>query len=360
MKKMMFILVVLLCFVMVSCEIESDEPSEGVNGCISKITYLKSIFGEDINIYTNKEENPYNVDLNKYGNNVSAYFYEPDFVNNNDPYININKEEFYNNYSPASSYEDAVYRTKHNLMSGDISEQYYLPVEGKIVEGEKAVRLTDALYILDTKGNYLAYVTNSIDENYNIIYYNGAYISLNEISAYLLAFGSAPANQISKKGSDGMSRAISLWGKYGRVNDSEFYGTSSNYPHEPALPTNDKVLYHEIDFGTTGCYTTKNSNGYNKTQTIYNNGTKITRGAARLVYVADKNVTKIDDRFVFYTYTHYNDFQEYLNYQNGWGIRFGNESAGNEYCSGKNDYYALHCLPPTQYSEVVFKALADL
>jgi hypothetical protein len=31
---------------------------------------------------------------------------------------------------------------------------------------------------------------------------------------------------------------------------------------------------------------------------------------------------------VFYTYNHYNDFQEYLNYYGGWGEMFGNVTGG--------------------------------
>ncbi len=353
----------------VKTNLEGNEGSEGKTEFIpddgngstavveesSSITYLKSLFGENIDIYTNSDRNPYGIDLNKYGSNVTAYFYEPDFVNNLDPYINVDKTEFYNNYEKATSYEDAYYRSKHYLLSGDITDQVYLPTDGKITEEEKAVRLTDATYVLDADGNYLAYIPNVIDGDNYIIFYGAAYISLNEIGAYLLAFGSVPANQISKKGSSGQSQAISLWGKYGRVNDSEFYGNTGKYPYEPDLPTNDVVLYHEIDFGTVGEYAT----GYGQ-QTTYNNGSKITRGAARLVYVADKNVTKIEERFVFYTYNHYNDFQEYLNYHNGWGVRFGNESAGNPYCSSSSDYYNNNCVPPTQYSEVLIKKYSEI
>ena len=277
--------------------------------------------------------------------------------------MNVDKDEFYQNYKPATSYEDAYFRSKHHLMSGDITDQYYLPNDGKITENEKAIRITDATYILDTKGNYLAYIPNVIGEEDYIIYYGGGYTSLNEVAAYLLAFGQSPANQHSNKNSSGQTQIISEWGKYGRVNDSKFSGDTSKYPYEPKLPKitgTDSIRYHEIDFGTTGGYTTSNSLGYYKKQVLYNNGNKITRGAARIVYVADYNVTKIDERYVFYTYTHYNDFQEYLNYHDGWGIRFGNESAGNEYCSGTDDYYDLGCKPPTLYPQTLLKKYSEI
>ena len=37
--------------------------------------------------------------------------------------------------------------------------------------------------------------------------------------------------------------------------------------------------------------------------------------------------TTASERYVFYTYNHYEDFQEYLNYKGGWGKRFGYETS---------------------------------
>ena len=82
----------------------------------------------------------------------------------------------------------------------------------------------------------------------------------------------------------------------------------------------------------------------------YNNGRDIERGAARIVYTRyDKNknnITDINEKYVFYTYNHYNDFQEYLNYEGGWGEMFGNITGGGT-LSSKYDYN------PTPYVEVV-------
>lgn len=321
---------------------------------------LYELFGSDIDIYTSQERNPYGINLSALGENVSAYIYEPNLSVIADPYANVNKDKFYADYAPATSYEDAYYRTKHYLMSGDISDQTHLPgTKAKIVNNQ-AVRLTDATYVLDPDGNYLAYVINNLDGKDSIIFYGAAYTSLNEVAAYLLAFGQAPANQHNKKTSSAQKEIIASWGKYGRVNNGQFYGDTSGHPYEPELPTIKTTRFNEIDFGTIGGYTTKNSNGYNQTQTIYNTGSSIKRGAARIVYTADANVKDINKRYVFYTYTHYNDFQEYLNYYDGWGIRFGNESAGNEYCSGKDDYYALNCVPPTKYPQTLLTQLNTL
>lgn len=80
---------------------------------------------------------------------------------------------------------------------------------------------------------------------------------------------------------------------------------------------------------------------------------KITRGAARLVYARyDKkgNDLDINQKYVFYTYNHYNDFQEYLNYRNGFGKIFGNITGGGE-LSSKTKY------APTSYNEVILKNL---
>ena len=65
---------------------------------------------------------------------------------------------------------------------------------------------------------------------------------------------------------------------------------------------------------------------------LTNDGHTITRGGARIVYAKYRLGEEIaaSDRHLFYTYNHYNDFQEYLNYYQGWGQIFGNVTAGGE------------------------------
>ena len=60
-------------------------------------------------------------------------------------------------------------------------------------------------------------------------------------------------------------------------------------------------------------------------------------------------VIEIGENYVFYTYNHYNDFQEYLNYEGGWGEMFGNITGGGT-LSSKYDYN------PTPYVEVAYSS----
>jgi len=41
--------------------------------------FITDIFGEDVVMYDNDDVNPYNINLDKYGSDVYAIFYEPDF-----------------------------------------------------------------------------------------------------------------------------------------------------------------------------------------------------------------------------------------------------------------------------------------
>ena len=107
-------------------------------------------------------------------------------------------------------------------------------------------------------------------------------------------------------------------------------------------------MYYEIDIGTTG---TDCDPEYDPE--IYNDGNRIIRGAARIVYTysyINGDPVSDEDRYVFYTYNHYNDFQEYLNYYNGWGEMFGNITGGGT-ISSKVDYN------PTPYVQTYRKDL---
>ena len=75
---------------------------------------------------------------------------------------------------------------------------------------------------------------------------------------------------------------------------------------------------------------------------------------ARIVYgkkdLNKNGIYEIGELHVFYTYNHYNDFQEYLNYEGGWGEIFGNITGGGT-ISSKQDYN------PTNYTEVSYTSL---
>ena len=266
-----------------------------------------------------------------------------------DPYVNVNKQEFYANYEPATSYLDSVYRTNHGLMSGSIADQDQAPTLSSVrpMENGMYVRNTSCLYSSD--GNTY-YVLNYKGEIVNKIYKGAAYVVLEEVAAYVFAFSDIPANHSSSKKTKPTN---SVWGEYLRVNHTQFSGSTSKYPYEPALPNitgvGGEFQYYEMDVGTTG---TDCDPSYPVVK--YNNGTSIERGAARIVYARfDKNGDLIIDpyeKFVFYTYNHYNDFQEYLNYEGGWGEMFGNITGGGK-LSSKYDYN------PTPYVPVVYKEL---
>ena len=270
---------------------------------------------------------------------------EPPVDPNVDPYENMSADEFYSNYEPADDYWDSYWRTQHGFMSGSIEPQDQKPTiaDYQPMEDGKYVRNTYA-YFSDDGNTY--YIVDGYGEVVNQVFKGGAYVSLEEVAAYVFAFGDIPVNYSSSKRTDPDE---SIWGEYLRVNHTKFSGSTSKYPYEPELPDisgcGGSLTYYEMDIGTTG---TDCDPSYRPA--IYNNGSTITRGAARIVYARfDANGDKIIDineRYLFYTYNHYNDFQEYLNYQGGWGEMFGNVTGGGT-ISSKTDYN------PTPYVPVV-------
>ena len=233
-----------------------------------------------------------------------------------DPYVNVDVDEFYANYTPAISYMDSYYRTKHNLMSGSIATQNASPTIATYQPTEDGKLVRNTTYIFSQDG-MVYYVVDSYGNIVNKIYKCGAYVTLEEVAAYVFAFGTYPANHSANKKEKPTS---SVWGKYLRVNHTNFTGDTSRYPYEPELPNitgcGGDLYYYEMDIGTSG----------------YNNGSKITRGACRIVYTRKDldgdGVIEINETYLFYTQNHYHDFREYLNYEGGWGILFGDEAGG--------------------------------
>ncbi len=273
-----------------------------------------------------------------------------------DPYVNVSKADFYANYQPAANYMDAYYRSQHGLLSGvlEVPGQYAQEAQTMPAENGQLLRNTDARYADDGK-TYIVVDCNG--REVLRIYQDGAYITLEEVAAYMYAFGgkngTMPANYTSKKSGNPTS---SPWGAYLRVNHSYFKGDTRKYPYEPVLPDisgcGGDLQYYEMDIGTTGTVTP----GYGNPKP-YNDGSSITRGAARLVYARqDKNgngVYEVDEIYVFYTHNHYNDFREYLNYYGGWGQVFGNVTGGGTFDS-KTDYN------PTDYPTTGYASFETL
>lgn len=276
-------------------------------------------------------------------NDIYSNYFDIKIVDE-ESYEDIPKDEFYKNYVRATSNEDAKKRSEAYLMSGnlDVDDQeptisnYQKEEDGKLVHNNNYYYKDENTYVVvDCYGNEVFEV-----------YKDGAYITLEEVAAYIYAFGDVPTNYYENRYNYPYP-SESPWGEYLRLNNNEFSGDTDKYPYEPILPRisgcGGDLIYYEVDIGTTG---TDCDPRY--PSEIYNDGYSITRGAARIVYSryyeSDGSlITSLEDRYVFYTYNHYNDFQEYLNYQNGWGEIFGNITGGGDISSYDPNF------PPTDY-----------
>ena len=256
-----------------------------------------------------------------------------------DPYVGMTNEEFYASYTPAVSYMDAYYRTQHGFLSGMLDVPAAAPTvsDYRPESNGRLVRNTDMIYLNGGK-TYVVCDANG-DEVFRV-HKGAAYITLEEVAAYMFAFGgsgdSIPANYTTNKKP---SPVTSKWGVYVRGNHSYFIGDTVKYPREPELPNitgcGGSLQYYEMDIGTP----------------TYNNGNKINRGACRIVYGRNdlnrNGKYEAGELHLFYTYNHYDDFQEYLNYYQGWGDIFGFES--REAGSTK----------PSPYIPVAYYGMAD-
>jgi len=248
----------------------------------------------------------------------------------------------------ASAYEEVLERSKKGIPSGSLE----VPDQAPVLSEYRPMK--DGKYILNSESNFIDENTYSVVDAYGKevfrVYRGGGYITLEEVAAYVYAFGDVPANYVEGKN---MEPENSIWGEYLRLNHTKFSGDTKRYPYEPVLPNisgcGGELYYYEIDIGTTG---TDCDDAY--AVKTYNDGKSITRGAARIVYGKydlDKDgVYERGEHHVFYTYNHYNDFQEYLNYYGGWGEMFGNITGGGE-LSSKTNY------KPTKYIEVIREPL---
>lgn len=348
------LLILSLTFTVTSCEM-LEELGINIGDNVSGGEEVQKNPSEDIP----KEDKPDKVDPNENKPPVVESDFEGGIIYlpneedpvTSDPYVGVSKDEFYANYTPAISYMDAYYRTKHNFMSGSIADQDAEPTVSDYQPISEGKFIRNTAYIYSEDGNTY-YVVDAYGNIVNKIYKGAAYVTLEEVAAYVFAFGTPPANHSSSKST---KPTASPWGEYLRVNLSNFTGSTSKYPYEPELPNisgcGGKLYYYEMDVGTTG---TDTGNGY--AVAPYNNGVKITRGAARIVYAKQDldldGVIEIGETYLFYTYNHYNDFQEYLNYEGGWGEMFGNVTGGGT-ISSKYDYN------PTPYVEVSFASLVN-
>lgn len=255
-----------------------------------------------------------------------------------DPYVDVDKDTFYANYTPSVGYWDSYYRSLHGLMSGNIGDQDQAPTISAYQPMYDGMYVRNNVGIYGSDGNSYT-IVDAYGNPVMTIYRGGAYIMLEEVAAYLFAFGEIPANHTAKKKTSQATDMFATWGEYLRLNFSKFSGSTKSYPYEPELPNingcGGDLQYYEVDVGTTG---TDCDPSY--PVVVYNDGRRIERGAARIVFsVYDKNgdaIIDINEKYLFYTYNHYNDFQEYLNYWGGWGEMFGNITGGGTLSSKTN------------------------
>ena len=262
----------------------------------------------------------------------------------------VDKSELIGEYdgadSAAKSYEEAIERASLGIPAGSLST----PNQAPSLSEHRPMK--DGQYLRNASANFADENTYVVVDAYGNevfrVYRGGGYITLEEVAAYVYAFGDIPANYTASKKTQPEN---SIWGEYLRLNHTKFSGSTSKYPYEPELPNitgcGGTLQYYEIDIGTTG---TDCDPGY--AVKIYNDGETITRGAARIVYgkcdLDGDGEYEFGEHHVFYTYNHYNDFQEYLNYYGGWGEMFGNVTGGGE-LSSKTHYN------PTRYVRVIWE-----
>jgi hypothetical protein len=253
-------------------------------------------------------------------------------------------------YKPAQSHAEALERSENGMISGYLT----VPDQAPVLSEYRPMK--NGKYLLNSTMNFVDSNTYVVVDAYGNevfrVYKGGGYITLEEVAAYVYAFGDVPANYVSGKKTEPEN---SIWGEYLRLNHTKFSGSTSKYPYEPELPNisgcGGALQYYEIDIGTTG---TDSDSAY--ITKIYNDGQTITRGAARIVYGKNDldrdGVYEFGELHLFYTYNHYNDFQEYLNYYGGWGEMFGNVTGGGT-LSSKYDYN------PTPYVAVIREAFPN-
>ena len=359
-KKIKGILVLSISLLLVSCGpttsiLTSDNTQSVPPTSLDSESTLTSD-NEPTSNLTTSEENEKFEESECYVVSESLCFF--DLENEIDPYLNVDKEEFYNNYQISTSYVDSYFRSKHGLLSGElIEEDGFISLIEDAPRDEEGVfyKNATARFGVDKDGERISYTINCLDGNDYTIYKCGMYTSINDVCAYLFAFNELPRNYIS--GTSLKDEAYERYGEIGRLNFNKYTGPSTTkYKYEPYLKGQDdkSLFYREVDFGAN-----IGEDHYYTYQDKFssNNG----RGPFRIVisnsyddeYTYSKrsetyetpNSTDLDDRYVYYTYNHYNDFQEYLNYYNGFTNTFGNVTAGNE----PNDYNSSN--PPTQRND---------
>ena len=153
-----------------------------------------------------------------------------------DPYANMTASEFYANYTPASSNEDAYYRSQHGFMSGELTTPDQAPTLAPSQPKSNGAFVRNSTMLFDESGKEYTVVDCYGNEAFTV-YRNGAYITLEEVAAFVYAFGTYPANYTTSKDTDPDN---SIWGEYLRLNHTSFSGSTTKYP-SPRLSNYNRV-----------------------------------------------------------------------------------------------------------------------
>lgn len=260
-------------------------------------------------------------------------FDSSEVTSTDDPYFGVSYDEFYANYTPATSYEDSVWRTAHYFMSGSIEEQTLDPIianpRPKADDG-KYILNSEVDYITNDEGKNVGYnIVDCIGNVVDTIYLGGGYTELSEVCAYLYAFGEAPGNY-----QNGWSRTErnDTWGNDYCVSNFAYF--SDDYSNEADLIDNyggdigsNNKRYFEMDVKTNG--------EYQDGTFVESSYSTSNRGSARIVFTYEwsdeTHIEEASERHVFYTYDHYDTFTEFLNYDEGFGEKFGQGCSSFDY-----------------------------
>ena len=108
---------------------------------------------------------------------TSSYVHEPvQYIQveanpiENDPYEGVSKNDFYSNYREATSYEDALLRTQHGLISGSITYLDTLHESNTIYSGREFLKFDNYTYGINEKNEIISYNINTKEGTYKTIY----------------------------------------------------------------------------------------------------------------------------------------------------------------------------------------------
>lgn len=140
-------------------------------------------------------------------------------------------------------------------------------------------------------------------------------LNAEEVAEYYASYRSFPPNYFANE------EAAMAYGTNGRIVSTYYSGKRHSYDYTVKLGTFNVTSggsYYEFDIDLTG---------------RYNTGSSISRGAGRVVVVADGITDYGSDPVCYYTADHYADFKEYYNFYQGWSPLFAgvyNKSGGYE------------------------------